>query len=169
MRKFLFLGLTALGLALVSEQPAQAWVNSKFSIGLNWHRQSGGNNFLWGFYRNGQLAVPENGPFQFAPPPHGAPTFPGFVPYGPNDFQYFGQRQAPTNSGNLTSPNVPPPPTATAAQQPQAHATAPAWYGQQSLYQPVSFTPSNYGYPTTGNYAPGYYGYYLPPSYWYGR
>src|SRR5687767_14722387 len=45
--------LTALVFA-ATERPAQAWVNSRFSIGLNWSFQSGGNSAFWGLWRNGQ-------------------------------------------------------------------------------------------------------------------
>ncbi len=168
MKKFLFLGLAALGLGLVIDRPADAWVNSKFSIGLNWHRQSGGNNLLWGVFRNGQVPGPEGGGFHGGYLPHGdhAPTFPGFHPAGPNEFQYFGQKPQNQN-GNQPNPQ----PAAAAAQQPQAYGLVPNWYNQ-SLYQAVNYTP-NYYYPadysSTGNFYPGYYGYFQPPSYWFGR
>ena len=53
MKKILTLGALAFCFAM-AEQPASAWVNSKFAIGLNWNCQSGGNNFFWGLFRNGQ-------------------------------------------------------------------------------------------------------------------
>lgn len=157
MKKFLFLGLTALGLALLSEQPAQAWINSKFSVGLNWHWQSGGNSLLWGAFRNGQ--APGFGPaFQFQPAPPGG--FPGNFPhYGPQEFQYFGQQQHPANPGAVAAPNVPQAPPA--AQQ--------SAYAPVNPFQAVNYNPSLYGYPTSGMNYPGYYGYAVPPSYWYGN
>ena len=160
MKKVLFLGLAALGLGLLTEQPAQAWINSKFSIGLNWHWQSGGNNLLWGAFRNGQVPGHEHGgPFQVSPMPphHGGSTFPGFQQYGPNDFQYFGQQKTPANPN--TAPTAP---TPTATQQQQA-------FGQQNPYHSVNYSPESYGHPNTSNHYPGYYGYFQPPSYWYGR
>jgi hypothetical protein len=65
MKKIALAGLIALSMVALSQQQASAWVNSKFGIGLNWERQSGGNNFGWGAYRNGQVPGPEawgNGP-----------------------------------------------------------------------------------------------------------
>lgn len=119
-------GLLALALAALADQPASAWVNSKFGIGLNWNWQSGGNNFLWGFFRNGQPPGPNCdpccgpggcGPGGFAPggpgcmPPGMYPSgghFPGFIPagniYGPQDFQFFGkQPNAQPNSPDATT------------------------------------------------------------------
>jgi hypothetical protein len=59
MKKMVFAGLVAISLIALCQQNASAWVNSKFSIGLNMQRQSGGNNFLWGAYHNGQPPGPE--------------------------------------------------------------------------------------------------------------
>ncbi len=68
MRKFTLLGLTALALAAMSFEPASAWINFKFGVGLNWNWQSGGNNTLWGLFRNGQ------------PPGNGQPFDPSICP-----------------------------------------------------------------------------------------
>jgi hypothetical protein len=163
MKKLLFLGLTALGLVLAAEQPAHAWVNCKFSVGLNWSYQSGGNTLFWGLFRNGQPP----GPFQIQPPPPGVMPYPGAFPHhSPTDFQYYLNQQNPSNPGNPAVPvqAAPSLPAAAAAQQQQQ-----AWYGQQNPYQPVNYSPNANGYPTSGQNAPGYYGYFIPPSYWYGR
>lgn len=161
MNKFFLVGAAAFGLALAAVGPADAWINHKFSVGANWHWQSGGNNLLWGLFRNSQPPGPDG--YQHGPGPGGG--FPGFGPhYGPNEFQYFGNQQTPT-------PN----PAAAAAQ-------TQAYYGYpQNPYQPVSYapgysyTPYNYapyyynaGY-NASMYQPGYYGYYQPPNYWYDR
>jgi hypothetical protein len=86
MKKLAFAGLFAIGLIAMSQQTASAWVNHKFSIGLNWHRQSGGNNFLWGAFQNGQPPGPEaygssgfstfgqSAPQYYAPMPQAAPA-----------------------------------------------------------------------------------------------
>src|SRR3954466_8586706 len=75
MKRFLLLGfLTVFALAL-TERPASAWVNSRFSIGLNWHLQSANNSVLWGLWRNGQIPGPDVAPY---PPPGPVP-----VPVGP--------------------------------------------------------------------------------------
>ena len=62
MRKITLLGLWALALTVLSHEQANAWINFKFGVGLNWNWQSGGNNTLWGLFRNGQ-------------PPGSGPTF----------------------------------------------------------------------------------------------
>jgi hypothetical protein len=77
MKKIAIAGLLAMGLIAVAEQQASAWVNQRFSIGLNYHRQSGGNNFGWGLYRNGQPPGPESfhgAPFSPTPAPFVAPA-----------------------------------------------------------------------------------------------
>src|SRR5207249_4894599 len=97
MKKILAMGITALSLALISEQQASAWVNWKFGAGINFNWQSGGNNFLWGAFRNGQPPAPDCCP----PPccPGGVPGcapgcapgnrgYPGFPPYTSGEFQY---------------------------------------------------------------------------------
>lgn len=61
MKKFLTTGVLALALAAIATQESNAWVNSKFGIGLNWNYQSGGNNLLWGAFRNGQPPAPDCG------------------------------------------------------------------------------------------------------------
>lgn len=68
MRKMTLLGLMALAVAALSHEQAGAWINFKFGVGLNWNWQSGGNNTLWGLFRNGQ------------PPGGGAPYDPSICP-----------------------------------------------------------------------------------------
>jgi hypothetical protein len=57
MKTIWTLMILALSLALAESQ-AQAWVNAKLGAGVNWNFQSGGNNVLWGFFRNGQPPGP---------------------------------------------------------------------------------------------------------------
>jgi len=143
MKKILTLALLALPTALITDQQASAWTNTKFSIGLNWSRQSGGNNFFWGLFRNGQPPCPDG-------------AYPGYAPghYGPQEFQYFGQKSG-ANPTQATPTRATPTTQQTAADG-------------NTGYQPVnySYDPSNpysyYSYPQT------YYGYQVP-SYWYGR
>src|SRR5262249_43942034 len=59
MKKIALAGVVALGIVALSQQQASAWVNAKFSIGLNWQWQCGNNNFLWGAWHNGQVPGPE--------------------------------------------------------------------------------------------------------------
>src|SRR5438874_2082223 len=46
MKKLLSIGLLTVCALAISEHQASAWVNAKFSIGLNWHLQSANNNLL---------------------------------------------------------------------------------------------------------------------------
>src|SRR5438045_1197477 len=74
MKKLLMTGVLAVTALALSQQQASAWVNSRFSIGINYHYQSGGNQFLWGVFTNGQPPGPEFGPcHDFGPEimPHG--------------------------------------------------------------------------------------------------
>ncbi|MFO0864115.1 MAG: hypothetical protein U0744_05580 [Gemmataceae bacterium] len=138
MKKILTLGVLTLGLVAATERPAQAWVNSKFSVGLNWHLQSGGNNFLWGVFRNGQVPGPETfnqgGPF----------TPPGYQ-QGPGGFQYYGA--APAMQNPAASNGVP------NAMSSQAFGAIPTW-SNQNYFQNVNYVPS-YWYPQT-YYQPTY-------------
>jgi len=54
MKKILLVGALALLALFSAEQQASAWLNFKFGAGINWAWQSGGNNTLWGLFRNGQ-------------------------------------------------------------------------------------------------------------------
>jgi len=153
MKRILASGACALILGLLSSQPASAWVNWKFGVGLNSSWQSGGNNFFWGLYRNGQPPGPDPYANLYGLPGCQGPgcnpyQFPGGpYPYGPADFQYFGnQQQDPSNDvGRQGSPGVMPP-----AQLP---TNATAGYGANpygnSYYRPVSgyqpFYPAYYG------------------------
>ena len=142
MKKIVSLGLLAACALVVSERPAHAWVNSKFSVGLSWHLQSGNNNFLWGLWRNGQVPGPEayQGPFHYGPPPAQNGTFPW---YG----------HAPQNE-------TAPPPLA------QQHAYYPAQQSYYNPYQAVSYQQYAQYYPSYFN--PTYQMYaYQAPYYWY--
>lgn len=174
MKKIMVLGLSALGLALLSQEQASAWVNCKFGVGLNWNWQSGGNNFLWGAFRNGQPPGPEvaypghhHGPQGYG---GGMQTFPGSAaPYGPYDFQYFGSN--PQNGTNAAGQGT----QANPAVQSTTGQQNVSWMGN-SLYQPVSYSPAAYGYYNYYNPSQSWsqsnyqsYGPYQVPSYWYGR
>lgn len=73
MKKILPISLLTLCFAALTQDQASAWINSRFGIGLNWSWQSGGNNFLWGLFRDGQPPCP--GPVPGCAPP--------FLPGGP--------------------------------------------------------------------------------------
>src|SRR5579871_4206886 len=79
MKQLLIIGCAAVLVGLASTGTADAWINNRFSIGLNWSRQSGNNNLFWGLWRNGQ--IPDYGAYGYGPPPgpmHGAAGFPWF-------------------------------------------------------------------------------------------
>jgi hypothetical protein len=59
MKKVLVAGMLAVAMIAATGQQVSAWHNNRFSIGLNWQHQSGGNSWLWGAYRNGQPPGPE--------------------------------------------------------------------------------------------------------------
>ena len=89
MKKILAIGILAISAIAFSQQQASAWVNTRFGVGLNWEYQSGGNNFLWGAYRNGQPPGPEtfsgSQPFpHYGSAPQAAPAYaydaPSFQP-----------------------------------------------------------------------------------------
>jgi len=143
MKKMLLLGAFALSLVALTERPAQAWVNSKFGVGLNWHLQSGGNNFLWGLFRNGQVPGPESF-YQGGPM-----SQPGYM-QGPQGFPYFGS--APGGPGGA-------PAAAEPSQAPQNNMHAN--YYQPNYFHNASYVPSQ-------SYAPNYYyqpQYYQPQSF----
>ena len=155
MKKILSIGLLTVCAMAISERQASAWVNAKFSVGLNWHLQSANNNVLWGFYKNGQVPGPE--------------AFGGGGPGGPmpfntnppaNSFPFFGNGQGYPQGMPQGYPETAPP---------QAAAQQQAFYGQNP-YQSVSYQPNSY-YPNY--YYPSYYyptynqGYsYQAPYYW---
>jgi hypothetical protein len=137
MKRFLSIGLLALGAMLGDQAPASAWVNFKFSAGINWQWQSAGNNFLWGLWRNGQPPGPE----AFGAHEHGQSHFHGYAaPQQP----YYGfrptmpqQQQAPAAGAPATAPTSLP-----GGPQP---ATTPGYsnhHGQFYYYQPTNFHPA---------------------------
>lgn len=151
MKKLLSLGLLTVCALVASERQADAWVNSKFSIGLNWHLQSGNNNYLWGLWKNGQVPGPE----AFGGAPH------GHIPFGANppagSFPYSGNpQQMPMAYPTQTAP----PPIQTTGQT--------SYYGwNYNPYQTVSYQQNGYYYPNY-YYPNAYQTYsYQAPHYWY--
>ena len=53
MKKFLMMGLMALGIAAASQQQASAWIKFNISAGFNISFESGNNTWLWGAFHNG--------------------------------------------------------------------------------------------------------------------
>jgi hypothetical protein len=155
MKKILSIGLLTLCALALGEREAHAWVNSKFSIGLNWHLQSGNNNILWGAWRNGQVPGPEafghpGGPLQFGPGPNHSPHMPPAA-----TFPYFGHNPQTMPAG--FPQETAPPPTLS-----QGYGYHWSPYGSYNAFQPVSYMPGYY--PTY--YYPSYYA-YQAPYYWY--
>jgi len=59
MKKVLVSGLLAICVIALAQNQASAWINTRFGVGFDWSYQSGGNNCLWGAWRNGQPPGPE--------------------------------------------------------------------------------------------------------------
>src|SRR5262249_55436505 len=145
MNKFPAAGALALTAVVAAAPEAPAWINFKFGAGVNWSWQSGGNNFLWGLFRNGQPPGPDG--------PHG-PGYPGRLPgkspnYGPQEFQYFGGQPGGAGYGMQypTAPEAAPPSQTPGA--PVALYHPATWHGQHA-YQMASW----YGNPA---YQAAYY------------
>ena len=106
MKTIVIAGLCAIGLIALSQQQASAWRNSRFGIGLSWSGQSGGNNFGWGLWHNGQVPGPE----AFGAPQHGghdaAPYYgAGSMPQGyAPQHSYYPSTPAPSYAGQYASP-----------------------------------------------------------------
>ncbi len=149
MKKFLAAGALALAVVALSQQQAPAWVNCQFGVGVNWHYQSGGNNFCWGVFRNGQPpGAPDcvncgpNCPSCFyknlhyygaGPMAHGPDQGFGFGPEGP--------------AMTMPAPAAPAAPVAPAAPTPAAENQV-YWFNTPA-YRNVNYSP---GYPQSGYY-----------------
>lgn len=151
MKKFIVTVALALGLIAGSQQSASAWVNSRLSIGLNWHYEAAGNSFFWGMWRNGTPGGPDY--FHHAPPPtivvppptvvvpgptlvEPAPTFVVPAPHAYGAPAYVPYTYAPP--GSLQSPYTNP-----------AFAGTHSMYGspfQFSTYPRPTYSPANPGY-----------------------
>ncbi|MBM3996459.1 MAG: hypothetical protein FJ303_20245 [Planctomycetes bacterium] len=70
MKKMFVAGLLALAAVALTQHQASAWTNHRFSIGLSWNRQAGGNSLGWGAWRNGQPPGPETFHFDYGTPHH---------------------------------------------------------------------------------------------------
>ena len=103
MKKIVLTGLVAISMMALSQQEASAWINSKFSVGLNWEAQSGGNNLLWGGWKNGQPPAPEgfgSGP-SYGGQSYGGPAQQFYAP-APSSHSY-----APMPQGSFDAPAQP--------------------------------------------------------------
>jgi hypothetical protein len=100
MKKIVVAGLVAVSLLAIANQPASAWVNARFGVGLNWNLQSGANNWLWGAWRNGQIPGPDAfyqdgpqySPEMYMPPAHSSQYTPApshaYGPQAPLAYQF---------------------------------------------------------------------------------
>ena len=158
MKKFLAMGVLALLAAAFSQQNASAWINAKFGVGLNWGWQAGGNNLLWGVFRNGQTPAPilPHGPapgpaFDYGFPPYPTP-YNGHANQTPGGFDMQAAPILPANPG----PTI----TNTPATRPQGSSALP----YQFDFVPASYPGYFASYP---EYAPSTFnsGYYYPVYY----
>lgn len=178
MKKLCLLGLLAVGGLLVIERPAQAWINSKLAIGLSWHWQSGCERDFWNMFCNGgHHDGPVFGGYSEPYPLAGGGAGLDHLNYGP----HVGKAPpAPANTATARTPTAPPV-TQPAGYFNTSYRNAPVWQSPTLPYQPAAYQPGygpptytpgalpgGYGQPGAGAYYPGYYGYYQPPSYWYG-
>lgn len=103
MNKTILTAGLALLLPAFCVESASAWVNGQFGVGVNWTYQSGGNNFLWGVFRNGQ------------PPAPAGSHHPGFMPHGQpaspagSSFPQFYQVPNYGQAAPIAHPLMPPP------------------------------------------------------------
>jgi hypothetical protein len=154
VKHILIAGLLAIGAIAVSQQPASAWVNSRFSIGLNYENQSANNSILWGAWRNGQIPAPEMGGGHYGHPP--------VAPYAA---PRYGQHPAPMAYQNaIPSPGIP--------AAPQAMMYPPQYYPAYAGYYSTPYYGYTYEMPYSSpyqlaNYSQTYY--YYPASWYYGR
>jgi hypothetical protein len=155
MKRFLVLTVLALGVTVLSQRPAAAWSNFRFSVGLNLGWQGGNNSYLCGLFRSG----PAPAPWAVYPggPGYPPPAANGFNPYFESPYAQ-GKAPAgmpgPASATAQTPPVAPPAPPATPSAPPQATATP---------FQPVGYFPSTSLYnPAAGSYRPA-----QAPSYWY--
>lgn len=159
MKKFLVIGLLALGLTALSQQQASAWYRINFSAGLNFSFESGNNSFLWGLFTNGQSpggitdAAPWGHPWGY----HPYPVYYAYPVYVSSPAPYYA---ASHGSHHYQT-----------AEPPRHKEPAQTSWHYNGNYQAVgySYPAANYGYQIP-NYYPssGYYGSYQVPSYWYG-
>ncbi|MCI0464046.1 MAG: hypothetical protein L0Z62_44495 [Gemmataceae bacterium] len=162
MKRFLVMSVLALGMVALSQQHASAWI--KLSIGFNFSFESGNNNLLWGFFRDGQLpGYPTDvlhGHHPFAIGGYGGYDHGSVVYDSHSGTNGHGQGQGQGQGGQ------------NGKQSDESKTTATRGYG---WYQPVSYSPGGYvgssGYSYPSYHQPyGYYNhsYQQAPSYWYG-
>src|SRR5437016_224120 len=75
MKRLLLGGGLACAALLVSVSEAPAWINFRFSAGLNWSWESGGNCILWGLVRGADSPYGGGGSYGF-------PSYGGFADGG---------------------------------------------------------------------------------------
>jgi hypothetical protein len=139
MKKFVAMGAMALILGTCSLQEASAWKNEKLSVGLNWSYQSGGNNLLWGVFRNGQPPACDPGCFE----PYGYGPY-GYPGYGAQGYQGYPYTQGGTAPTTPTAPYTPPAPAeAPVGPQPSSGLEYKSF---QTVSFPMYYQP-NYYYP----------------------
>jgi hypothetical protein len=130
MKKFFAMGVLALTAAGVFHQQASAWCKAGFSVGLNWGWQSGGNNLLWGVWRNGQ---PGGTDFEMKHRVYGADSHD--FHHGAPDFNHGAPMGIPyptplgmPGSGNPGDPTQPANPPAETGAQAQTTSYVPVYY-----------------------------------------
>ncbi|HYT93617.1 MAG TPA: hypothetical protein VEL76_33165 [Gemmataceae bacterium] len=185
MKKFLVMGVLALGLTAFAQQRAAAWYKWSFSAGVNLNFESANNSWLCGLFKSGQVpGYPTDG---YNPWGHSAQQGMPYGGYGGDYGGYAGMygSQLPHGAQMVApggGPYVPPAPQPVRPGEtvppPTAKETATskaAYYGAYG-YQPVGYyyqqpsysQPSYYYPPQTPYYQAPQSNLYRVPSYWYG-
>jgi hypothetical protein len=125
MKKLLVVSVLALGTVAAFGQNASAWINFKFSAGINMSYESACNSFLCGLWNNGPYP---GGCCGWCDPgccAGGYGDYPGAVAYtGSYDASAPALARSVAPSNNV-----------------QAVGYQPAWYGAGGYYAPVGYQP----------------------------
>ena len=124
MKKLLTLGISTVLLALATSRPADAWINAKISVGVNWHWRTGDNYLFGGLVSNGQnpYGILDVGP----PPAHVPPGF-GAAPHANTPAASTGPAYSPASYGG--NPN--------GSYHPATYQ--PSYYGSGSNTDPLAW------------------------------
>jgi hypothetical protein len=116
MKKLLTLGISTVLLALATSRPADAWINAKISVGVNWNWRTSNNYFFGGLVSSCQNPY---GILDAGPPPAQVSAWPqasppagqGYAPasYGgnPNGLYYPANYQPSYNGSGYNTESSP--------------------------------------------------------------
>jgi hypothetical protein len=96
MKKLLTLGISAVLLALATSRPADAWINAKISVGVNWNWRTANNYFFGGLVSSSQNPY---GILDVGPPPAQVSAWQGAAPQASTPASSTGQAYVPAAYG----------------------------------------------------------------------